>query len=174
MTRSATDSALGTLAKGFEQNEKLRNESVVLAIFEGVIGGIGGVDELGKMLISDFKRVRDQKEGKKERLLLEYHKLFKAWAETYEAAVKSHATMSDLSEDDLKAILSEIAISLLDDDEDFRGAALMEVANQSDRTKINEMISTLESMRDGDPLPVTKFLSSEEDNSKILEELESI
>lgn len=149
MSRRSADSALGALAKRFAEQDKLRDDSVVLSIFQGVVGGLGGVDELGKMLLADFREVRGQTgKDRKERLLLEYHKLFKAWAETYEAAVQSHASMQNLSEDDLKAILSELAVSLLQEDSEFREAALLEVGNQG-REQVSEMISMLQSLQDG-------------------------
>lgn len=171
--------ALSKLTESIEQQRMLREESITMALFGAVLDGLGGVDQLAKLFIADFQKCRQTDKAK---LVLEYHKLLRTWAEARDKVQRETSDLSKVSEDDLKSIVSELAIGQVLENDDFRRRVICEVGRR-DPSEIDELIAMLQAARDGQPIVVlskrvTHDDSPEEEDDQnspdINEELEAI
>lgn len=157
MPRLTAENCLAELSKRFEEQAELAEESAVLAVFRGVADGFGGIDALGRMIYEDFNRLRSEEPAKrKEKLVLEYHKLIKSWADAYDTAMRASKGVENLSEDDLRGILSELAVSLLREDDSFLRAVLFETGRLEQR-HLDGLIASLQAVRNGDQAAWSKL-----------------
>jgi predicted component of viral defense system (DUF524 family) len=147
MSLTALQQTLKVLETQLKTNKKLADESSMLKMTGEFLNSAGGAEVIGKLLWEEFDKVRTSDQPK-PKLVQEYFKIFRPMLEVRDSVAKQYADMSNLSNEDLQGVLSQLAVNLVRSDETVRSLAILEAA-KSNPAMIDSMIEMLESVKAG-------------------------
>jgi len=111
------------LTQAFKQKRELREQSSVIGLFRAAVDAKGGVEKFGQDLVEDYNEVRHSENN---HLKYQFHSLIQKLASEHDRVSGETADLSNVDEDDLKAVVTEAALELLAVDDDFLQACLAE------------------------------------------------
>lgn len=144
----ANAQAARNLTKALVEARNAKEVPNLPGIVASFMAETGGATSLGRMLAEDFKRVRGDHLSPEERALrppkdsnlVRYYQMLLKLNESRDAQV-AQADLASFTEEELKSVLTSVAMQLVMDDQDFRRTVMQAILQEDPQFFDRELAS---------------------------------